>query len=476
MKNRAKNICRKLQNHNYEAVFAGGAVRDMILGIEPHDYDVATSATPDQIKEIFKNTKFVGESFGVSLINEIEVATFRKDSVYADGRRPDKVEFTSMENDAKRRDLTINALFFDPIIEEYIDFNSINGVKDIDNKVIRFVGNAQDRINEDSLRIMRAIRFASKLNFKIETKTFNAIFANVNKVKNLSGERILEELKKGLKVNSVKYIESLKDCGVLEYILPEVEALVGSKQSKRWHPEGATVEKKGTELKIPYDPKNPEHNDETKYKFNHGDVFTHTMLVLKQLENHPDWRLKFAALFHDIGKPATVGLNARGDINNHGHAKKGAKNTEVICKRLRMSNKDTVFITSLVRNHMKFKDIINMKRSSLRRFASQDYFKELIDLSRADILGTGYSNDLTIINYAEKVYEEYTNEPEEPAMPEPFITGYDLIAMGLKPGPKFKEILTLIMDKQLEGLLDSRMEAVLFLQDMTVPFLEYGNV
>ncbi len=476
MKNRAKNICRKLQNHGYEAVFAGGAVRDMVLGIEPHDYDVATSATPDQIKQIFKNTKFVGESFGVSLINEIEVATFRQDSSYTDGRRPDSVEFTSMENDAKRRDLTINALFFDPIIEEYIDFIDINGVKDIDDKVIRFVGNAQERIDEDALRIMRAIRFASRFDFKIDKVSFMAMLKSAYKIETLSGERVLEELKKGLKVNPKEYIEKLSSSGILFYILPEVHALVGNKQSKRWHPEGATVEKKGTKLKIPYDPKNPDHNDETKYKFNHGDVFTHTMLVLKHLEDHPDWRVKFAAILHDIGKPATAGLNDRGDINNHGHAKKGAKITEVICKRLKMSNKDIVFITSLVRNHMKFKDIKNMRRSSLRRFINQDYFKELIDLSRADILGTGCCHDMTIISYAEKVYEKYTNEPEEPAMPEPFITGYDLISIGLKPGPKFKEILDLIMDKQLEGLLDSRLEAILFLQDMTVPFLDYGSV
>lgn len=242
MRQKAFNICEKLQGHGYEAVFAGGCVRDMILGIEPNDYDVATSATPKQVKEIFRNSKFVGESFGVSLIGDVEVATFRTEGSYSDGRRPDKVEFSTMEEDAKRRDLTINAMFFDPITENYIDFVSINGFKDMDNKIIRFVGNAEDRINEDNLRIMRAIRFANKFNFTVEDLTYKAIYKNAHKVSTLSGERILEELIKGMKKDAAAYIQFLKYFDVLKYILPEVHILDESEQDPIWHPEGAYVQ------------------------------------------------------------------------------------------------------------------------------------------------------------------------------------------------------------------------------------------
>ena len=461
MKNKAINICKRLQDNGYEAVFAGGCVRDMILGIEPNDYDVATSATPSDIKKIFKNAKFVGESFGVSLIGEIEVATFRTDGSYMDGRRPDNITFSTMEEDAERRDLTINAIFFDPIKGNYLD--CVGGFNDIDNKLIRFIGDADKRIDEDNLRIMRAIRFASRFYFRIDMKSFDAIIKNAYKTKDLSGERILEELKKGMKVNPEIYIKSLRGSGVLKHILPEVYDLIGSKQSKKWHPEGATVQEVNSDIKIPYDPNNPEHSDKTKYKFNHGDVFIHTMLVLEKLGD-VDWKIKFAALLHDIGKPATQVFEEDGRITNKGHDKLGAEMTEVICKRLKMSNSDTDFIVALVKGHMNIKDILHMKKSTLRRFIAKPYYLDLIKLVEADTLGTGYDHDMSFVAHARDEYEKYTNEPEEPAMPEPFIDGYDLINIGMNPGPQFKELLDIMMDKQLEGTIESRLDAIAYLQ------------
>ena len=391
------------------------------------------SATPDQLRMIFANSKFVGESFGVSLINGIEVSTFRIDEHYNDGRRPKDVIFSTMEEDAKRRDLTINAVFYDPVIEKYIDFSSINGIADINNKIIKFVGNPQKRINEDALRIMRALRFATRFNFKIDLESYLAIRDNAYKVEILSGERIFEELKKGLFHNPKRYMEILTSSGVTKYILPEVNNLVIDTQDPVWHPEIST--------------------------------FVHTMNVLDNIESD-DYRIQMAALFHDIGKPATR-IVKDGRIRNSGHAALGAQMTRVICKRLKMSNEDIDFITSLVHDHMKFKDLDKMKKSTLRRFINEPHFEALIEISRADALGTEFEkHDLKIIKIAKDLLEQYSNEEEGPAMPKPFITGYDLISLGMKPGPNFKVILDIIMNKQLENEFDGREEALFELQNI----------
>ena len=385
-KRKAFYICKFLQDKGFEAVFAGGCVRDMILNIEPHDYDVATNATPDDIKNIFKNAKFVGESFGVSLIDGIEVATFRTDGDYSDGRRPDMVEFSTMKEDAKRRDLTMNAMFYDPISEKTIDY--FNAIHDIVNGMIRFVGNAKDRINEDYLRMMRAVRFSTKFNMIIVSD--DIIKTNAYKIKELSKERILEELIKGLEINPSNYIKKLKEFGILQHILPEVEVLEMSKQDPIWHPE--------------------------------GDVLTHSLMVLENVKSD-DWRIKLAALLHDVGKPETQEIYEE-RISNKGHDKAGAKTTEKICKRLKMSVEDTVFTTALVKDHMKFKDIKHMKKSTLRRFINEPHYEALIDLSRADVLGTGYTgHDMTIIDFAKEMFEVYSGAGNEPAMPTPFVNG-----------------------------------------------------
>jgi len=239
----ATNICKRLQDAGFEAVFAGGAVRDMILGIEPNDYDVATNAAPIQIKKLFNNSKFVGESFGVSIVNGIEVATFRQENNYTDGRRPDTIKFcSSMKDDALRRDLTINALFFDPISEEIHDF--VKGKCDISLGIIDFVGNPRDRINEDVLRILRAVRFKVRFGFQIDLLTEVALMESGSKLEALSGERIFEELKKGLSLDDpAEYINQLKKLNLLKFILPEIHSLIGCEQNRKWHPEGATVQK-----------------------------------------------------------------------------------------------------------------------------------------------------------------------------------------------------------------------------------------
>jgi len=409
-KRRATNICKILQDKGFEAVFAGGCVRDIIMNIEPKDYDVATNATPDEIKANFTISKFVGESFGVSLVNGIEVATFRTDGEYSDGRRPDSVKFCSMEEDAKRRDLTINAIFFDPITEKHIDF--VGGLQDIAQRIIRFVGDPIDRINEDALRLLRAVRFMTKYNLYFSSdEQFDKMEALAWKVSTLSEERILEELKKGLSLkNSKKYINNLLEFGILDWILPEVSNLFLNEQDPIWHPE--------------------------------GDVLTHTLLALSSLPEEVDWRVKFAVLIHDIGKPATQTFEEE-RIRNHRHSNVGADMAEVLCERLRMSNEDTKHIVSLVRDHMKFKDIKSI---------------------------TGYDHNMDILEYAKEQFENYKPEDDKPMLPEPLVNGNDLIMMGLKPGPKFKEILDIMMDKQLEGEINGRIEALEILQ-MISPIL-----
>lgn len=430
---RAVNICKRLQDAGFEAVFAGGCVRDMLLDLEPNDFDVATSATPDQVKEVFFNSKFVGESFGVSLVNGIEIATFRTDGDYTDGRRPDSVIFSTMKEDAERRDLTINAMFFDPITEEVIDF--VGGKVDLEAGVVDFVGLPKERIKEDVLRILRAVRFQVRFGFEMDLFTEVEIVNNSGRLKGLSGERIFEELKKGLSLNNPeKYISRLHDLKILEHILPEVEALVGCKQSKKWHSE--------------------------------GDVFTHSMLVLSKVKSN-DYRVRMAALFHDIGKPHTMGLNDIGDINNHGHDKVGTFMFQEIAERLRMSNEDTQLISLLIEDHMKIKEIQKMKKSTLRRFISKGHMEELIELGKADILGSGFGPwDLSSIDFAENVVEEFSGEEEKPILPKPFIDGHVLIARGMRPSPEFKVILDKLMDMQLEGEVNSREDALVELEKM----------
>ena len=427
----ATYIVRKLNENGHQALFAGGAVRDLILGREPNDYDIATSAHPEQVQKIFKNTKAVGKSFGVILVqlngDEFEVATFRNDGDYTDGRRPDSVSFTrSAWEDAERRDFTINALFYCPLTNQILDF--VNGMRDIEKGTVRFVGDSLDRIEEDKLRMLRLIRFALKLDFKMGATSFSAVQCHASDILNVSSERIREELVKMLELNRPKRMfKLLHKSGLLHYILPEIEALINDEQDPTWHPEGNT--------------------------------FKHTLMTLENL-NGENTLLKLAGLFHDVGKPATHEVRG-GRITNRLHASVGKEMTEEIMRRLKFSNDEIETVTALVHNHMKAHVAKNMRKSRVKRLLQNEWAPDLIKLCRAD-QNASHKNTGSA-DYLQGLLDNL--EPEE-LKPEPLINGHDLINMGFKPGPIFKKILDTVMDAQLEGTISTREEALSIVRNM----------
>lgn len=425
--NKAYEIVAKLTLFGHEAYFAGGAVRDTLMDKEPSDIDIATSATPEDVKDIFENVKFVGDSFGVSLVTiedeSFEVATFRSESDYSDGRHPDSVDLVKdVFSDASRRDLTINALYLSPVNGKVLDF--FEGRKDIKEKRIRFVGKPEDRIKEDNLRIIRAIRFASILDFEIVEEDMKAIRKNAFLIENVSPERIKAEFDKAFEKGCpARFISLLWSSGALYYILPEVSELQLVEQDPHWHPE--------------------------------GDVFTHTIKVLKLLKEESS-RLKWAALFHDVGKTVKTKLED-GKIRSKGHDKASDEMALEIMKRLRFSNEEIEEISYLVKNHMKPLTSNKMKLSKLKRLVNEGDAKSLARLARADMESTSrkdldYSGILRL--------EEVIDMPKETNGPDPILNGKDLIALGYKPGVIFKEILEYIYDEQLEGNITNKDQAI----------------
>lgn len=416
MKQTGIKIIQQLRDNGHEAVFAGGCVRDMLMGNIPNDYDIATSALPKEVEKLFDKVIYIGKSkvCGTSYVIEnglqFEVTTFRMDFDY-DGRHPGKVKFVSMEEDAQRRDFSINGIFNDPINDRIIDF--VNGQKDIKTKVIRFIGKPEDRIKEDHLRMLRALRFSDRLKFVLDQESFLAIRRNSYKIQNISKERIRDEI--------VKTFKSSKGLGFLDYlfgtclnifIIPELESLLFSAQNKQFHPE--------------------------------GDVFDHIYDGFNYLENE-SYLLKLGWLFHDIAKPQTYNkINEK--ITNHGHAEIGAKMTELILRRLTFSNDEVDCICGLVRDHMKPNEVKNMKKSTFRKLAGQPYFDDLLKLHYADCMAS--NGDLTAYNLALKRFNEFKNEP---ILPEPLIKGQDLIALGFQEGKEIGEVKKSIYDIQLEG-------------------------
>jgi len=419
----ATEIVRELQSRGYEAYFVGGGVRDMIRGEPPTDIDIATSATPDDVKSIFKHSKLVGAHFGVVIVVQdhvqVEVATFRADGDYADGRRPEKVTFTDAEGDVRRRDFTVNALLYDPITDEIID--RVGGRADIEAKVIRAIGEPRERFAEDHLRLLRAVRFAARLEFDIEPRTADAIRDLAEKIKLVSAERIAEEMKKIL-VNPGRErgIRLMEELGLLRHILPEVSDMVGVEQPPNLHPE--------------------------------GDLFEHVMLMLSHLDD-PSPELAWGALLHDIGKPKTIVYEDR--IRYPGHEAVGARLASDVCHRLRMSRESRDTIAYLVKRHMGFKDVQNMRLGTLKKFLGHPSFAELLALHRVDALASG--GDLTYHDFCVQKIEELG---EERVKPEPLITGHDLIELGLEPGPRFSQILSTIQDEQLDEKLTTREQAL----------------
>lgn len=423
LKQHAVEIVKTLHTHGYHAFFAGGCVRDMVMGREPADYDIATNALPQDIIRLFEKTIPVGMQFGVVIVVKngynFEVATFRTEGSYSDGRHPDYVKFSSPENDVKRRDFTINGLLYDPRKDEILDF--VGGRADIRAGIVRTIGNPIDRFTEDKLRMVRAARFACRLGFTIHEDTREAIIRLAPHIRVVSAERIREELEKILTgPNPHIGIKLLDELHLLQEILPEVSRTKGVQQPENFHPE--------------------------------GDVFTHLLLALSKLEN-PSWTLAMGVLLHDIGKTVTITFSDR--IRFNLHEKRGADMTAKICDRLKTSNGEKERIVWLVLKHLCFKDAQQMRLNKLKRLFAEDGYPELAELCKADALAS--SGDLSDYNFCQEMYGKLTREEVKP---QPLITGNDLIAMGLKPGPPFKDILTKIQDEQLDGNITTKEEAM----------------
>ena len=412
----------------------GGCVRDLLLGREPADYDVTTNATPERVMELFPENVAVGAQFGVILIPredlKVEVATFRSDMGYSDGRHPDRVVFSATpEEDVQRRDFTINGLLMRPESGEVLDF--VDGRADLKNRVIRAIGKPDRRFAEDKLRMMRAVRFASRFDFEIEANTFRSIRRHVGEIHQVSLERLREELTKMLTEGAARRaFELLDQTWLLQQVLPEIGAMKGVEQPPQFHPE--------------------------------GDVWIHTLLMLEQLPASVSPTLAWAVLLHDVGKPPTFKpASETGDrIRFDGHVDVGVRMAEEICRRLRFSNEDTEQILALVDNHMKFKDAGQMRASTLKRFVRQPRFDEHLELHRLDCLSS--NRQLDSYAFVRQVLEE---TPAEQIYPPRLLTGDDLKRMGFMPGPKFSEILRSVEDAQLEGQITSAAAAADYVQE-----------
>lgn len=422
----ARSIVERLRAKGFEALYAGGCVRDRLLGAEPHDYDVATSARPEQVEALFHRTVPVGAQFGVILVlegdAEIQVATFRGDGAYHDGRHPESVHYTDAKGDALRRDFTINGLFYDPLKNEVLDF--VQGRNDLEKHLIRAIGNPEERFSEDKLRLLRAIRFATALGFTIDPETWSALLKWAPEIHAVSAERIREEFCKILlSPNRLHGFDLLDQSGLLRMILPEMEQLKGCDQPPDFHPE--------------------------------GDVFVHTRLMLSLLPEKVSLPLVLSVLFHDLGKPATRVVDETGRIRFNGHEGVSAEMSLRIMQRLRFSNEVIDAVLPAVRLHMSFKDAPNMRIATLKRMMSRPTFDDELELHRVDCLGSHGMLDNHALLIAKR--EEFS---QEPLIPSPLLTGDDLITLGWKPGPKFAEILQSVQTQQLEGKLTSRDEAL----------------
>ncbi len=427
----ALKIINTLIQNGYKAYYAGGCVRDKILGIPYKDIDIATSAHPDEVIKLFRKTVPVGIEYGVVLVlmDKIgfEVTTFRKDGTYKDGRHPDSIEYTNEQEDVLRRDFTINGLLYNPISNIILDF--VDGQSDINNKLIRAIGDPYKRFNEDKLRMIRAIRFASRFEYNIEEHTWQAIKTLYKDISLVSPERIRDELFKILtQGHADRGIDLLDKSGLLKIILPEVVNLKGVQQPEEFHPE--------------------------------GDVYTHTILLLKHL-NKPDKELALAALLHDIAKPVTMTHTDR--IRFNGHDKKGAIMAKSICERLKLSNKETNHVVELVEQHMQFMNVQNMRESKLKRFLRQDLFKDHLELHRVDCLAS--HGKLDHYNFCVDKLNEFNKQEGNILYPEMLINGNSLLELGFKPGPIFKKILEDIENEQLERRIQSRDEAITYIKN-----------
>ena len=447
------SIIQTLRAHGFQAYLAGGCVRDLLLKREPQDYDVATSATPAQVMEIFPDTYAVGEQFGVVLVPQpeaepspaastveggvdrensytktkaTEVATFRSDLSYSDGRHPDAVRFSlDPREDAVRRDFTINGMMLDPVTGEMLDF--VGGCKDLEDGIVRAIGDPNRRFGEDKLRMLRAVRFAARFEYAIEAETFAAIQRQAPEIHVVSRERVRDELTKMLTEGHARRAFLLLDhTGLLKEVLPEISRMKGVRQPPEFHPE--------------------------------GDVFEHTLLMLDHLPTPCSLTLAWGALLHDVGKPATFRV-APDRIRFDGHVDVGVKIAEEICERLRFSKHDMAQVLALVDHHMRFGHVTRMKESTLKKFLRLPGFEEHLALHRADSLAS--HGILSTYDFLQKKLREI---PPEQVRPAGLITGDDLIGLGFRPGPRFREILEAVEDAQLEGRLTTHEAAIEFVK------------
>jgi tRNA nucleotidyltransferase/poly(A) polymerase len=426
-------IVEKLQRRGFTTYFAGGYVRDALRGLSPKDIDIATSATPIEIQRLFRKTVPVGAQFGVIRVleqeYEFEVATFRSDGIYSDGRRPESVTFSSPEEDARRRDFTINGMFYDPVADQVIDF--VGGRMDIERRLIRAIGDPQTRFNEDRLRLLRAVRFAVTLDFEIEEGTWRALKDHATEILLVSPERIRDELVKIFSSrNRVRGFALLDTSGLLGAVLPEVASLKGCQQPLQFHPE--------------------------------GDVFQHTRKMLEFLEPDAPISLVLSVLLHDIGKPPTQSIDPHDNrIRFNGHDRVGAEMAEEVLTRLRFSRGDIEAVVEPVRNHMVFKDVKEMRPAKLRRFMARETFPVELELHRVDC--TSSHGDLENYDFLRHKAAEFAAEP---IIPPPLLTGDDLIGLGMTPGPRFGELLEAVQTAQLEEEIKNKEEALRLVQKL----------
>ena len=438
----ARAVVERLRAAGFQALWAGGCVRDHLLGRPAKDIDIATDARPEQVQSRFPVTHAVGRAFGVVLVQQgahtFEVATFRRDVRYVDGRHPESVEFTTAEEDARRRDFTINGLFLDPLTGQIHDY--VQGQADIKGRIIRAIGDPFARFAEDHLRLLRAVRFATTLDFSLDPGTRQAMQTLAGELRRISAERVQQELTRILTEarQPGQALALLADTGLCVVVLPEVAALRGVEQPPEYHPE--------------------------------GDVFRHTVLMLDQLEQ-PTPELAWSVLLHDIGKPSTqrrvLQADGRERIRFDGHAEVGAQMAEQMMQRLRCSNALTAHVVTCVRQHMRFMDVTRMRKATLRRMVMAPTFATEMELHRVDCLGShGHLDNYEFVRrYAESL-------EHEPVKPEPLLRGGDILATGVVPGPEVKRLLQEGYDLQLEGQLSTREAALNWLEQrrsMTEP-------
>jgi poly(A) polymerase len=441
----AETIVDRLRAEGYDAYFAGGCVRDLLLGRKPDDFDIATSALPETVLAMFPRTFAVGAHFGVILVADkidgeeivTEVATFRSDGAYTDGRRPQSVRFSeSAEEDVVRRDFTINGMLLDPqLLRESGDLGKavldyVGGRADLRDRLVRAIGDADRRFDEDKLRMLRAVRFAARIDFEIELGTAAAIQKSAAHIANVSHERVRDELTRMLTDGRARRAFELLDrTGLLRMVLPEIARMQGVEQPPEYHPE--------------------------------GDVWVHTLMLLEQLPAGVSPTLAWGALLHDVGKPATF-QRGPGRIRFNGHVEVGVRIAQDIARRLRFSNEETAQIVALVENHMRFGDVEKMKASTLKRFFRLQAFPEHLALHRMDCMAS--HGGLELYEYAKQRFEA---TPLEEVRPKLLVTGRDLIEVGLQPGPRFKELLAQAEDAQLEGRISSKEEGLALIRSLS---------